>query len=108
MQRQESKNVLEKSSKLEEMKGEVAGKLKEVEEHITEVNKLKNDSIDKLEQKKLRLRKLSDIQVIREEHAKALQELQETKAELEERRLSLAFMNQTVADLDKYEPLNNN
>lgn len=87
---------------LAEMKGEVQEELQQLEKHLSEMDELKNESINKIEARKKELRRLSEIESIRQEHTKVLEEMIAAKKDIDERRLSIAFMDQTITNLDEY------
>lgn len=99
--KQEEEDV-ENRTRMEEMKKEAQDELKEIERHLSQIDDIKNDSIKKLEDKKRELRRFSEIQAIREQHTKALEEMMVAKEEITARKLSIALMDQTITNLDEY------
>lgn len=92
----------DESIKLSDMKDQVQQEIQMIEEDLNEMKKMRNKSIAKIEEKKEELRRLSEIAAAREQHAKIIAEMRAMRTEIEERRLSITHMDQTIADLDQY------
>lgn len=93
----------QKSNKVVELKERITDELGEIDKDIKDMEKSKKDSVERLEIKKVELKKkYSGTEAVCEEHYATLQEIEQTSKLIEERKTSITALDTTIANLDMY------
>lgn len=92
--------VGKKSSHASEMQVKISAELQNIEKNIQEMDKLKKNSIEKLEKQKNELKE-STAKSVCDEHYETLKEIAVTGKTIHDRKTSITKLDRTIAELDE-------